>query len=308
MNKIIVLVGVSASGKSTYAKEYVKDNTNTVIISRDSLRLALFGFNEETYSTYYQGDTTEREKVVTTFFDSQVWVALEQGFDVIVDNTHLNKNYINKYKMYGVPIQLCVFDVSKDVCIQRDFTRTKSVGGDVVCNQYKQYTKLMETDFREDVDAYNNELQAIYESCKKADYVFSKPNCVVFDLDGTLAHSNGNRSPYDYTKVRNDGVDFDLLEMIDDLHEETDVIICTGRDAICYEDTKIWLNDNLIRHSGLFMRGQGDTRKDNIVKAELWKKIQEKYNIIGIFEDRKRVVNMARNLGFKCLQVDKGDF
>jgi predicted kinase len=35
--KIIVLQGVPASGKSTWAKEYVKDKPDWVIVNRDSI-------------------------------------------------------------------------------------------------------------------------------------------------------------------------------------------------------------------------------------------------------------------------------
>jgi hypothetical protein len=64
----------------------------------------------------------------------------------------------------------------------------------------------------------------------------------------------------------------------------------------------------MIKYDGLYMRSSGDKRKDNIVKAELWKKIQENYNIFVIFEDRKRVVNMGRKLGYKICQVVDGEY
>jgi predicted kinase len=127
MNKIIILVGISGSGKSTFAKGYVKNHRDTVIISRDTIRMSLFGFNEETYGDYYKDDITEREKIVTNFFNSQVRYALEKGLDVIADNTHLNTSYIYAYKQFGVPLEIRIFDTNVDVCIQRDFERTKCV-------------------------------------------------------------------------------------------------------------------------------------------------------------------------------------
>ena len=38
MSKIIVLQGPPACGKSTWAKEYVKDKKDWVIVSRDEIR------------------------------------------------------------------------------------------------------------------------------------------------------------------------------------------------------------------------------------------------------------------------------
>lgn len=310
MNKIIILVGISGSGKSTFAKNYVETHRDTVIISRDSIRMSLFGFNDSTYGDYYNGDITAREKTVTEFFNSQVWNALEKGYDVICDNTHLNMSYINVYKMFSVPLEVRVFDTNIDLCVQRDFEREKSVGIDVVMKQYKQFEKLLKSNFKEDIKEFNNELINIYETCKKEIWMFSKPDCVVFDLDGTLCHTDGNRSPYEYTKVGLDRADSDISELADIIGNSKglNVIICTGRDNICREETFNWLKDNCFKYEGLYMRKAGDKRKDNIVKPELWREIQKKFNIISIVEDRKRVVNIARKLGYKCLQVENGDF
>lgn len=38
MSKMIVLQGCPASGKSTWAKEFIKDKPNWVIVSRDEIR------------------------------------------------------------------------------------------------------------------------------------------------------------------------------------------------------------------------------------------------------------------------------
>lgn len=310
MNKIIILVGISGSGKSTFAKGYVKNHLDTVIISRDTIRMSLFGFNEETYGDYYKDDITEREKIVTNFFNSQVRYALEKGLDVIADNTHLNKSYIYAYKQFGVPFEVRVFDVNLDVCIQRDFERIKSVGGDVVNKQYKSFKKLLDSDFREEVLKYNDEIINIYETCKKAEWNKSKRDCFVFDIDGTIAHSNGKRNPYDYSNVLKDDVDKEIIQILRGISlKGYDVVFCSGRDEICRTETEKWLSDiAMIDCQGLFMRKAGDNRKDNIIKAELWKEIQKEYNIIAMFDDRNRVVDMGRKLGFKVLQVENGDF
>lgn len=309
MRKIIVLIGISGSGKSTYAKDYVEKNSNTVIVSRDAIRMALFGYTEETYSEYYKGDISEREKIVSDFFDAQVWTALEKGLDVIADNTHLNKSYINKYQMFGVWLQHIAFEADYDMCVERDAKRKKSVGEAVIAKQIKQFHKLMASDYYEEIGKFNSGLLRLKGECKAQEFDESKKSCLVFDLDGTLAHNNG-RSPYDYSKVYEDSIDLDIA-WISDLakqNTDTDVIICTGRDAICKEETKKWLTECMIAYDDLYMRAEGDKRKDNIVKAELFNKIQEKYNIIAIFEDRKRVVSMARELGYKVCQVDEGNF
>lgn len=39
--KLLILVGISGSGKSTYAKNFVKDNPSYCIVSRDDFRYGL---------------------------------------------------------------------------------------------------------------------------------------------------------------------------------------------------------------------------------------------------------------------------
>ena len=58
------------------------------------------------------------------------------------------------------------------------------------------------------------------------------------------------------------------------------------------------------------MRASGDTRKDSIVKKELYEKhIKNKYYVSFWLDDRNQVVDMVRKeLGLLCLQVYYGDF
>lgn len=56
------------------------------------------------------------------------------------------------------------------------------------------------------------------------------------------------------------------------------------------------------------MRVAGDNRPDTIVKYEMFQKIKDKYNIVGVFDDRECVVEMWRAVGLTCFQVDWGMF
>lgn len=312
MNKIIILVGISGSGKSTWAKDYVQNNPNTVIVSRDSIRMSLYGYDEETYNVYYEQERSivdEREKIITKFFDSQVSYALAKGMDVVADNTHLNSSYINAYKKFGAFLKLEFFDEGLDNCIKRDLFRTKYVGSAVIKKQFKNFEKLINSKILEEISEFNKELEEIYKTCKKSSENDSKkPDSYVFDLDGCLAHTNGKRSPYDWTKVSIDDIDVNIADIVNKLHEKFHIIICTGRDASCREDTIKWLVDNGVMFDEIYMRSKDDRRKDNIVKPLLYKEIQKKYKICGIFEDRARVVSIGRKLGYLMLSVAEGDF
>jgi len=57
------------------------------------------------------------------------------------------------------------------------------------------------------------------------------------------------------------------------------------------------------------MRKTGDSRKDSIVKREIFEEhIKGKYRIQFVLDDRNQVVEMWRQLGLTCLQVAEGDF
>ena len=67
--------------------------------------------------------------------------------------------------------------------------------------------------------------------------------------DGTLAHMNGDRSPYEYDKVSGDTLDelvYDMLCYHASLGRK--IIISTGRDGVCKNDTLLWLQ----KHDILF--------------------------------------------------------
>ena len=79
--------------------------------------------------------------------------------------------------------------------------------------------------------------------------------------------------------------------------------------AFCRAETEKWLEDKEVEYVALFMRPEGDHRKDNIVKEEIFNNhIRNKYNVIFVLDDRNQVVEMWRSLGLKCLQVADGDF
>ena len=69
-----------------------------------------------------------------------------------------------------------------------------------------------------------------------------------------------------------------------------------------------WLSSNGIWYSEIHFRKAGDMRKDWMVKAEIWRELQKKYNIIALFDDRVQVVQTARRLGHKVLECERGDF
>lgn len=79
MNNLYIMVGISGSGKSTYAKEHFQ---NATYISRDKFRYKYLKA-EDNYFKY--------EGQVFRDYTTAIADALNAGQDVVADATHLNK-------------------------------------------------------------------------------------------------------------------------------------------------------------------------------------------------------------------------
>ena len=82
MNKIIMLIGAAASGKSTAAPKIAAEN-NAVILSSDRIRAELYG------AEHIQGIWQEIEAVL---YD-RIKNAIKADKNIILDSTHFKKEY-----------------------------------------------------------------------------------------------------------------------------------------------------------------------------------------------------------------------
>jgi len=291
-----ILIGVSASGKSTYCKEFVAKNDKWCIVSRDDYR----------YAWQNRGVVDAKlESIINSQVKSAIQSLISAGYNVLYDATNLKVRYIKDiaaYVKYTATVDFMVFDVPKQTCIDRDAKRERSVGADVIERQYKDYKVL--------TDSFD--FQPIKPSVKK--YVAprfdpKKEDCILVDIDGTLAHSSGKRNHYDMTKVQVDDVDFVIKTIVNTLSKKYKIIVVTGRDEFCRSDTQQWLSNNGINHNKLLMRKNDDKRRDSLIKADIfWDDIDPHYNVLCVLDDRDQVIEMWRDLGIKCLQVEYGNF
>ena len=137
----------------------------------------------------------------------------------------------------------------------------------------------------------------------------NQPKAIIVDIDGTIATMAG-RSPYDYTRVSEDMPNEDIISIVN-LHKQAGyrVIIVSGRDDSCRNDTEKWLKNHSVPYDELYMRKNGDRRKDNQVKLEIFNNyIRPFYNIKFVLDDRNQVVEMWRKLGLRTLQLADGNF
>jgi len=135
----------------------------------------------------------------------------------------------------------------------------------------------------------------------------SLPPAWLVDVDGTLAHM-GDRGPFDWHRVSDDTPNLPVVELVTNLSNTAAIVVMSGRDEVCRQETKAWL-DQHIEFDVLHMRPEGDTRKDAVVKAELfWEHVAPVWNVRGVVDDRQQVVDMWRAMGLMCAQVATGDF
>lgn len=146
-----------------------------------------------------------------------------------------------------------------------------------------------------------------------------KRNCFCFDLDGTLCNVN-HRRHYVTTKPKNwnawnaglvnDTPNLPVKMVYQSLRENllisTDMIIVSGRSDDYMEPTVQWLTDNEIFYDYIFMRKYKDNRDDSIVKGEIADEILKTHNILGVFDDRPRVVRSWQKRGIWTFDVGQG--
>lgn len=150
-----------------------------------------------------------------------------------------------------------------------------------------------------------------------------KKKAYIFDIDNTLAdcehrliYIDGSLGPKDwdvfYSLCHKDKPIEDVCDLYRQLYSlDAEMLIVTGRPDKILQNTVSWLHNNDIYFSpwNLFMRKDGDHRPDYEVKREIYEReIKDKYQILGVFEDRQQCVDMWRSLGLTCFQVAKGNY
>ena len=287
MQKIIMLKGLPGSGKTTWAKEMVLSGKPFIRINKDDIRESVFG-----------GYSQKREKYVIKISNALIRQGIEMGKSVIIDDTNLNPKHEEHIKKIAeeLKVQFEVNDsflkVTPEECIERDLKRPNSVGSKVIYKMYYDYLYI---------DPY-----------KKINNDKKSRRAVICDVDGTLALNRGGRNIYDYSRVIEDTPDPLVSAVIDSLDytfgkdggDYLDIIIVSGREDNCRKETEEWLDHNAIPYTKLYMRQTGDKRDDAIVKKEIYQKfIEPDYCVLGVIDDRNKVIRMWESLGLKVMKV-----
>lgn len=279
-----VLFGLSCSGKSTYALNKLTENPTWQRTNKDEIR--------ENYPCGI------KEKKVIEIENALVHKYLDEGFNVIMDNTHLNRKiHIPRIQsQFGHKANIVFNESFLDVPLETILERAKlrNDGKDWVKIVREQQKFLRPVQIYEDPSYYNSNL----------------PLAVIFDLDNTLTFNCG-RSPY-AEDCSGDSPNIPVVEICKMYCDRPDVtVIClSGRKESARLSTENWLLANGINYDYLYMRQQDDNRRDSIMKRQVYEeKIKGKYLIHLVCDDRFQVCDeLWRVEGLPLLQFGNSNF
>ncbi len=296
---VIFTRGMQASGKSTWAEQFIKENQNYKRVNRDSFRHMI--------SAYTFDD--ENEKIVTVLENHSIQHLLLKGYNLIIDKMNLNNKQLEKDIDY---IKATILGMNKIPEIEiKEFPITL---GEAIERDKKRNFPISEKVLKKTWHKYEVELKQMIEKHKpKYEWNGSLPYAIICDIDGTLAHSP-NRKIFDFKEVINDELIHPVWSILDKYNKNTEIILLSGREETCRKETEGWLKIKHVPYNNLYMRKEKDYRDDTIVKRELFNEnVRGKYQPLFVIDDRPSVVQTWIDMGlfvFNCNQDPycKNDF
>lgn len=286
--------GLPASGKSTWAKEFIKGKKDWVRVNNDELGAMLFG------ETFAEGRSDTIDRVRKLFIEE----SMLKHLNIVVDNTNLHpkhEEYLRKLvsehndtEQYRPKPELYEFDL-KDFtgvpvkeCIIRNRKRDNPVPEKVIYSMNKRYL------LKEGSTLIQDE---------------KLPKAILVDMDGTMALLNG-RNPYSSKGVINDLPNKPVVDLVNKYKADHKIFFVTGREISAREDTKLWLNKHGFPEGSYELHMRNGEPNDVDFKKQIFDRLlKDKYYVAFAIEDRDRVVNLYRHdIGITCLQIADGDF
>jgi predicted kinase len=298
LRTIILTIGIQGSGKSSWAKEQLTRYPGKYKrINKDDLRAMLdnnvWDFKNEKFVLGLRDTITER--------------ALFRGHDVIIDDTNFSDKHwtamCNIAKRIGnIRVMEKFFDCPIEEAVRRNALRPNPVPEGVIRKLYADKVKGKHIQVR---DEY---FPAVVPHVPEKTDTTKQP-AVIVDVDGTIALNVG-RNYYNMTRILEDAPNEPICELVRMLKEKGYwIVIVSGRDDSCKADTETWMKCHNIPYDVIHMRKEGDSRKDVIVKQELYEtSIKPFFDVRYAIDDRPQVVRGWRELGITVLQLNDVDF
>ena len=143
----------------------------------------------------------------------------------------------------------------------------------------------------------------------------------IFDLDGTLANCEHRQPILDnkddpdrwnkfFAACKDDTPNWPVIDTLRNLHATSDVLIFSGRSDRVSFQTRRWLGEVGVVGLQIKMRKDGDFTPDEVLKLQWLNELShtDRRRLVGVFDDRDKVVAMWRANGVACFQVAPGAF
>jgi predicted kinase len=299
--QILLLVGAPGSGKSTFAKYFIRTEENWMRLCRDDFRM--MNFSDSNLSS-------SEENRITEMLDAAIETLLRKKCNVLMDATHCRAEYLNHYieKFNSqADISFKIFEASTDELIARCEKRHTETGRYMPANVIKRFVKDLEA-LKKTFDFSPRPLKTAMQILAKQDETL--PKALICDLDGTLALM-GNRDPYNAAESDKDELNEPVASVLKKFAANGyHILLVSGREETFREPTMRFLEKFAVPYHQLWMRKAKDYRKDAIVKKEIFDvEIKGKFWVEFVLDDRDQVVEMWRNeLKLACFQVNYGGF
>jgi predicted kinase len=298
--------GLPASGKTTYAMELLRQSNGSMRrVNLDDIRAMLDQHDSGKVWTH------KHEATAQAIQEAAVRAAVKDGFDVVVDNTHLTPRMPGRLKGVLAEFDDLTFvvhdftDVPLAECLVRDAKRERPVGEEAIGRLHQRHQSATKGGWRLTADWLADRVPVRpYEPNPEL------PSAVMCDIDGTLALM-GDRGPYDFERCGEDAINRPVRHalLMHRLFAGDRIVLLSGRQEEFRAHTEAWLAEHDVPYDELWMRAVGDRRRDDVVKAELFDAhVRDRFNIRVSLDDRDRVVRLWRRMGLPTWQVNYGDF
>lgn len=321
--EMLILSGLPASGKSTYAKLWVAEDPDA------RLRMCWDDFRLEMYGPDWKFNGSDEAKMIKHSRNVTIR-ALNAGISVIIDNTNLTPRTRNSWVQLGRELGVTVTEHEIDTpikdCVYRDRQRTgrARVGRAVIERMalfhgfidWKDYHTnttgnkdfvlvdvdgtIADPEWRRDLvrgETQHKSECPIISTLKDAVWAFKDGHCI---------HCGAKKFKKDWRRFFAD-VDKDppiqpIINLVKTL-KAYDIIVVSGRPIDpCGKPTEDWLLKHGLDPLFLFMRDGRDSREDTVVKKEI-ALLLPLDRVAYVIDDRPSVLRMWQSLGLTTLAV-----